>query len=111
MDRKIQKTILKPDYKRIYNDLIDKKYPEKKIEFKSMLEKKTLSTLDIIKLNQRLFGEKEDCILNQKHRSYDKAAILEILDYQKINKLNNKQLALKFNMSRNTIGKWKKIFL
>ncbi|PWN66561.1 transposase [Chryseobacterium oncorhynchi] len=111
MDRQIQKKILKPDYKRIYNDLIDRKYPEKKIEFKSMLEKKTLSTLDIIKLNQRIFGEKEDFILNQKHRSYDKTAILEILDYQKINKLNNKQLALKFNMSRNTIGKWKKIFL
>lgn len=111
MDKQIQKKILKPDYKRIYNDLIDRKYPEKKIEFKSMLEKKTLSTLDIIKLNQRIFGEKEDFILNQKHRSYDKTAILEILDYQKINKLNNKQLALKFNMSRNTIGKWKKIFL
>ncbi|MGE8432110.1 helix-turn-helix domain-containing protein [Chryseobacterium joostei] len=111
MDRKIQKTILKPDYKRIYNDLIDKKYPKKKIEFKSMLEKKTLSTLDIIELNQRIFGKEEYSILNQKHRSYDKKTILEILDYQKINKLNNKQLALKFNMSRNTIGKWKKIFL
>ncbi|WP_106916579.1 transposase [Chryseobacterium aurantiacum] len=111
MDRQVQKKILKPDYKRIYNDLIDRKYPEKKMEVKSMLEKKTLSTLDIIKLNQRIFGEKEDCILNQKHRSYDKRAILEILDYQRINKLNNKQVALKFNMSRNTIGKWKKIFL
>ncbi|MGE8555577.1 MAG: helix-turn-helix domain-containing protein [Chryseobacterium jejuense] len=111
MDRQIQKKVLKPDYIRIYNDLIDRKYPEKKIEFKSILEKKTLSTLDVIKLNQRIFGGTEYFILNQKHRSYDKKAILEILDYQKKNNLNNKQLALKFNMSRNTIGKWKKLFI
>lgn len=111
MDRQIQKKILKPDYRRIYNDLIDRRYPERKMEFKSILDKKTLSTLDVIKLNQRIFGGNEYFISNQKHRSYDKKAILEILDYQKINKLNNKQLALKFNMSRNTIGKWKKIFL
>lgn len=111
MDRQIQKKILRPDYNRIYNDLIDNKYPEKKMEFKSMLEKKILSTLDIIKLNQRIFGKEEYSILNQKHRSYDKKAILEILDYQKKNNLNNKQLALKFNMSRNTIGKWKKLFI
>ena len=110
MDKQIQKEGLKPDYKRIYNDLIDKKYPERREEFKFILEKKKLSILDIIKLNQKIFGEKEDFILNQKHRSYDKTSILEIMDYQKKNKLNNKQLALKFNMSRNTIAKWKKLF-
>jgi len=111
MDKQIQKKELKPDYRRIYNDLINKKYPEKRREFKSMLEKEALSVLDVIQLNQRIFGRTNHAILNQRHRSYDKTAILQILDYQKKNKLNNYQVALEFKMSRNTIAKWKKIFL
>ncbi|MFP3595564.1 helix-turn-helix domain-containing protein [Chryseobacterium sp. SIMBA_029] len=111
MDKQIQKKELKPDYKRIYNDLIDRKYPEKREEFKSLLEKDALSVLDVIKLNQKIFGKASHVILNQRHRSYDKKAVLQILDYQKKNKLNNNQVALEFKMSRNTIAKWKKIFM
>lgn len=101
-----------PNYKRIYTDIISKKYPEKEKKCKYILQKKEISTLDIIKINEIIFGntDKEESINNQKHRSYDESAVLEILNYQKKNKLNNSQLANHFKLSRNTIAKWRKNF-
>jgi hypothetical protein len=104
-----------PDYKRIYTDLVNEKYCEKKIEYLSMLSKEKLSVLDVITLNKILFNndgkDKETFDFNQSHRAYDKQAILQILDYQKKRKCNNSQLASHFKLSRNTITKWKKKFL
>lgn len=101
-----------PDYHRIYNDIIDKKYPEKKEACKALLNKKELSVLDIIELNNKIFGlpDRATETFNQKHRSYDTSAILKILDYQKTYKLNNSELAQHFKLSRNTVTKWKKLF-
>ncbi|MGU3376980.1 helix-turn-helix domain-containing protein [Chryseobacterium sp. M5A1_1a] len=103
---------LLPNYKLIYEDIIRKKYPHKKNECQNILNKKELSTLDVVKLNNIIFDtkNKEAESFNQKLRSYNKAAILEILNYQKVNNLNNIQVARKFNLSRNSIGKWKKMF-
>lgn len=103
---------IKPDYKRIYQDILDKKYPDKKEECKVLLGKKELTLLDIIRLNEKIFGtaDKENETFNQQHRSYDRQAITEILDYQKKNKLNNSQLANHFKLSRNTVAKWRKMF-
>ncbi|KAB1229503.1 helix-turn-helix domain-containing protein [Chryseobacterium viscerum] len=100
-----------PDYRRIYNDIIKEKYPEKKELCKSILEKKELSFLDIIKLNSLLFEEKnkERSVANQRHKSYNISTIREILDYQRKNKLNNTQLAIHFKLSRNSIAKWNKL--
>ncbi|WP_139422265.1 helix-turn-helix domain-containing protein [Chryseobacterium mulctrae] len=101
-----------PDYKRIYTDLLEKKLPSRYHEFKDKLERKDLNTLDIIRINQSIFGSSnsESEAFNQKHRSYNKATILQILDYQKAHKLSNIQLALHFKLSRNTVSKWKKLF-
>lgn len=101
-----------PNYKRIYTDLIKKKHPEKEISCKSILKKEKLSALDIIKVNQIIFGStnKDAEADNQKHRSYNKSAIVEILKYQKKNNLNNSQLAIHFKLSRNTVAKWKKMY-
>lgn len=103
---------LKPDYKKIYTDILAK-YPERRALCKEILCKENLSEVDIINLNQKIFGlpDKETKIFNQRHRSYTKPSILTILDYQQKYKLNNVQLAHKFNISRNTITKWKRIFL
>ncbi|KMQ69187.1 transposase [Chryseobacterium sp. FH2] len=103
---------IKPDYRSIYTDLINEKFPEKKQEYLPILCKENFTMLDVIKLNQRLFNKKDKEILNfnQQHRSYDRKTILEILDYQKKQKLNNTQLANHFKLSRNTIAKWKKIY-
>jgi len=104
MDKHIQ--ITKPNYKRIYSDILLKKYPEKKDEMISLLEKQNFSGLDVIWLNEKIFGSD-----SPRHRSYHKSDILQILDYQKKHSLNNSQLANHFKISRNTITKWKKTFV
>ncbi|MGC4128924.1 MAG: helix-turn-helix domain-containing protein [Bergeyella sp.] len=102
-----------PDYKTIYRDILQKKYPEKKQECLPLIrEKKNLSVLDIIELNIKIFGTSPETFEeNQKHRSYSKSDILKILDYQKKHNLNNIELARHFKLSRNTVAKWKKMFL
>ena len=111
MDRQIQK--LRPNYKQIYMDILSKKYPHKKDECEKLLEKKSLSALDVIELNKKIFGagNQQSKKFNQSQRSYNRSDIFHILDYQKKHKLSNIQLAAHFNLSRNTITKWKKMFV
>jgi hypothetical protein len=106
MDREIRK-ITQPDYRRIYSDIIQKKYPEKEKEARPLLNKKRLSVLDLIRLNTIIFSKTEN--LNLKFRSYDKETIAKILNYQKIHNLNDTQLANHFKLSRNTVNRWKKM--
>lgn len=111
MDSQVQK-VKRPHYKKIYTDILDKKFPHKKEDCKILLSKETLSVWDIIMLNQKIFGTSKDAeYFNQKHRSYRYSDILEILNYQKKNKLNNSQLGYHFKISRNSIAKWKKILI
>ncbi|MCU7615803.1 helix-turn-helix domain-containing protein [Chryseobacterium sp. PBS4-4] len=102
-----------PDYKKIYMDIIHLKYPEKQQYCIKILSKDKLSATDIIRLNKIIFSLHSETTfsLNQKHRCYDKPAILEILDYQKKHNLNNTQVSKHFKISRNTLAKWKKKFL
>lgn len=102
-----------PNYHQIYNDIINKKYPSRKEECRFLLNKENLSVLDIIELNRRIFGisDQRTEAFNQSHRSYNKSSILMMLDYQKKNKLTNSQLAKHFKLSRNTVTKWKRLFM
>ena len=102
-----------PDYKKIYTDIITKKFPNKKEECLPILNKQNLSAIDIINLNNKIFGHtnKETNVINHKLRSYSKTDILQILDYKKKHKLNNSQLANHFKLSKNTVTKWKKLFV
>lgn len=101
-----------PDYKLIYTDIINKKYPHKIENCKALLSRKHLSVKNILKLNQIIFDTSISSEqLNQRFKAYKKSDIINILGYQKENKLNNNQLANHFNLSRNTVAKWKKIFL
>lgn len=97
-----------PDYNKIYYDIIMIKFPSRMEDCKRLLSKERLTALDVITIDKILFGENTE---NNKHRSYNKKTILKILDYQKKNKLNNSQLAKHFQLSRNTVTKWKKIFI
>lgn len=100
-----------PNYKLIYTDIIDEKFPEKKKECEALLGKENLSILNAIELNQRIFGvNKESQEFNQRLRSYTESDILEILEYQKKHRYTNLQLANHFKLSRNTVTKWKKLF-
>lgn len=102
-----------PNYHRIYSDIIIRSFPHKKKECEKLLRKKYLSVIDILELNRRIFGTggKETEKQNPKHRSYNKSDIVQILDYQKMHKMNNSQLAEHFGLSKNSITKWKRIFL
>lgn len=104
--------IAQPNYKKIYSDIINKKYPFKMEKCSSLLAKEVLSAIDILELNKRIFGTNQGTTSrqNQRLRSYTQSDILQILDYQKKNGLNNKQLSRHYNISRNTITKWKRIF-
>lgn len=107
-----QKVHMQPDYKRIYSDLINLKFSDKEDVLEIIKKIDRFSFLDITKINKLIF---ENSTLlqkqNQKFRSYDKATILRILDYQKKERLNNTQLGKHFNISRNTISKWKSLFI
>ncbi|MCQ9638094.1 helix-turn-helix domain-containing protein [Chryseobacterium sp. WG14] len=100
-----------PDYNKIYTDILVKKFPHKYEECQSLLQKEILSALDIITLNKKIFGRDISRVRrSQKHRSYSKSDILEMLDYQKKHKFNNSQLARHFYLSRNSVMRWKKMF-
>ncbi|WP_313611685.1 helix-turn-helix domain-containing protein [Chryseobacterium arthrosphaerae] len=91
--------------------MIQIKFPEKEMYCRNILDNEKLSPKDILKLNSIISGNSKSIIaLNQKYKSYDKETILYILDYQKKNNLNNIQIARHFNMSRNTVTKWRKLF-
>lgn len=103
---------MKPDYRKIYTDILDKKFPHKKQEFTELLNKPFLSAIEIIELNEKMFGKADGKSenFNQKYRSYHTSDILRILNYQKKYNLNNTQLANHFKLSRNSVAKWKKMF-
>jgi len=111
MDIQVQK--LGPNYKQIYLDILSQKYPHKKDVCEKLLEKKRLSAMDVIELNEKIFGigNQQSKEFNQSQRSYSRSDIFHILDYQKKHKLSNIQLAIHFKLSRNTVTKWKKIFV
>lgn len=99
-----------PNYKRIYTDLVNKKFPEKREKCEAILAKKRFSFFDIIKINS-IVSENENLeteLFNQKHRSYSVSDIAEILEYQKKHHLSNMQLAAYFKIARTTLTKWKK---
>lgn len=103
----------RPRYRKLYADMIRDKYPEKMAVCNTLLQKENWTALDVIHISQLLFGEDKDrkgIASDQKHRSYDLRSIKEILDYQVENKLNNRQIANKYKLSRNSVSKWKKLF-
>ncbi len=109
MDNKTQRIEkINPDFKLIYSDIINKRYPEKAVVCHNLLAKRDLSVMDILELNKRIFGKLDNN--NQKYRSYSEADILQMLDYQEKNRLNNTQLANHFKLSRNSVAKWRKMF-
>lgn len=103
----------RPDYKKIFDDIIKKKCPEREEEFKYYFLKNQFSIMDVITLTSKIFklNDKDTLDFNQKHRSYDYRTILKMLEYQQKERLNNTQLANHFNLSRNTVSKWRRLYL
>lgn len=108
--RNLQLDEKQPDYRKIYLDILHKKYPEKEEECKEILSKKVITFLEVIRLNDIIFKQdkNENLRINQNLRSYDLETAKEILVYQRKNGMNNSEIARKFRMSRNTIASWRK---
>ena len=102
----------KPDYERIFRELAEKgNIPAE--QHKQLFSRKSWSNLDVIQVNEQLFGNKknnESIAFNQKHKAYDEESIIRILAYQRRHGLSNAQIAKMFKLSRNTIAKWHRIF-
>ena len=101
-----------PDYKRLYTDYINQKTPAKMSSVERILKKENLSNYDVLMMNNILFQHQEAAIKfqSQKHRAYSKETIVELLRHQQKNRLNNSEMAKHFNLSRNSVAKWKKMF-
>ncbi len=100
---------MKPDYIKIFTDIINLKFPEKKNICEKFEGKGHLNSLEVLKINNLIFGDsklyKRD---NLKFKAYDKETIQKILSYQENNNLTNSELAQHFKLSRNTVALWKK---
>lgn len=101
----------KPNYIKIFKDIIEHTCPDRVQEFSSYLKKENLSIIEVIELNNKIFKlqDKDTLNFNQKHKSYDQEAILQMLAFQKKERLNNVELANYFKLSRNTVSKWKSL--
>lgn len=101
---------MRPNYNRIYQDLLKQQYPEK-LECPKIKEhlSRLDSTEEILKLNQRLFKQnKETSKTNQQLKTYDKKTMMKLLNYQKKHDFSTSFMARKYNISRTTFSKWKK---
>ena len=96
------------DYKKIFTDIIIHYYPSKLPLYQKYIDKLSNSSLDIILLNNLIFGKNNK--ENKYFKAYLKEDILQILEFQYINNLSNTATASIFNICRNTVSSWKKKF-
>ncbi|UZT97994.1 helix-turn-helix domain-containing protein [Chryseobacterium fluminis] len=103
---------MRPNYTKIYYDLLLEKQPEKLKDKKIKSLISDLTTAEkVLKFNELIFGPQgEDSINNHKLRSYNKETIIKILQYQKKHNLSKRFTAKIYGLSRTTIQKWHKDF-
>lgn len=105
----IQVQNITPDYRKIFRDILTEKFPEIKGKYDSILNKEQLVALDVIFLNNDIFSNSK-YFKGGKYRSYKENDIIQILNFQLQFELTNTELAKRFNLSRNSVTKWKKLF-
>lgn len=99
---------MRPNYKRIYQDMLKMEYPEKLKDpkIKELLEKLHTSD-DVLKFNEKLFKQSRE---NQKLKTYDRQTMLKLLQYQKKHGHSTSYMSRKYKISRTTLSKWKAMF-
>lgn len=93
------------NYKQIFQDILDLKFPEKKELRTIVLEREITDFYDVLSLNKLIFGDENK---ENKHKSYDPSTISKVLQFQEENNLSNIETARKFNLNRNTVSARKK---
>ncbi|WP_126653608.1 helix-turn-helix domain-containing protein [Chryseobacterium aureum] len=99
---------MRPNYKKIYLDMLRMEYPEKLKDpkIKALLEKLHTSE-DVLKMNEKLFKQSRE---NQKLKTYDRQTMLKLLQYQKKHGHSTSYMSRKYKISRTTLSKWKVLF-
>ncbi|WP_284462945.1 helix-turn-helix domain-containing protein [Chryseobacterium sp.] len=103
---------MRPNYKKIYQDMLTLEYPEKLKDpkIKELLGKLDTSE-DVLKFNDRLFKpSREGQKNNQKLKTYDKKTMIKLLQYQKKHGHSTSYMSKKYKISRTTLTKWKLMF-
>lgn len=103
---------MRPNYKKIYQDMLKMDYPEKLKDPKVIeLLKKLNTTEDVLNFNEKIFEQsKESQQNNQKLKTYDKKTMLKLLQYQQKHGFSTSYMSRQYKISRTTIAKWKKTF-
>ncbi|GAA5095348.1 hypothetical protein GCM10023210_27990 [Chryseobacterium ginsengisoli] len=103
---------MRPNYTRIYQDMLKEKDPEKLEDPKIQhLLKNLKTTEDILNFNELVFkSSKESLRNNQKLKTYDKKTMIKLLQYQQKHGLSTNYMSKKYKISRTTIAKWKRTF-
>lgn len=99
---------MRPNYKKIYQDMLKMEYPEKLKDpkIRELLDK-LHTTEDVLKFNDKLFNQSRE---NQKLKTYDKKTMLKLLQYQKKHGHSTSYMSRKYKISRTTLSKWKLMF-
>lgn len=103
---------MRPNYTKIYQDMLRLEHPEKLKDPKIQeLLKNLNSSEDVLNFNERLFKQsKEAQKNNQQLKTYDKKTMLKLLQYQKKHEFSTSYMSRKYKISRTTLAKWKKTF-
>ncbi|WP_267404071.1 MULTISPECIES: helix-turn-helix domain-containing protein [unclassified Chryseobacterium] len=103
---------MRPNYTKIYHDMLKLEYPDKLKDPKiKELLKKLNTTEDVLNFNEKIFTQsKESQRDNQKLKTYDKKTMLKLLEYQHKHGFSTSYMSKKYKISRTTIAKWKKTF-
>lgn len=103
---------MRPNYSKIYRDMLQSEHPEKLKDPKIQRQLKKLNTTeDVLKFNEKLFQQsKENQENNQKLKTYDKKTILKLLQYQDKHGFSTSYMSKKYKISRTTFLNWRKLF-
>lgn len=103
---------MRPNYSKIYQDILKEQYPEKLQDPKIQQLLKNLTTTEaVLSFNDKIFKQsKESLKNNQKLKTYDKKTTLKLLLYQKKHGFSTSYMSRKYKISRTTFSKWKKLF-
>lgn len=103
---------MRPNYAKIYQDMLKQDQPDKLKEPKVQALLKNLKTTeDVLNFNELIFKQsKESLRNNQKLKTYDKKTMLKLLQYQKKHGFSTSFMSKKYKISRTTLAKWKKTF-
>ena len=99
---------LNPDYKAIFQDLAQQQFGEDiPLDIQNRIEHLS-SHLDVLEVNKLIFNQNYSSKETAQMKAYDRASIEKVLQTQEKDQLSNREIALMFHLSRNTIAKWRK---